>query len=144
MQRRQQSQPPTKAKPKAKASASTIKAKKTRIASLPATVEVCGYEITIPSTKTCWRVCIYHSCGHPIIEVSEVRYPGCDRPMVVEINRHMRPCTDKCKTERLDHMVNGLCQACQQQKQQEEKLGGPVGVQHGGGFWGCSYGEDVA
>lgn len=114
--------------PKPKPKLKTNKTRKTQVAPLPATVEVRGYEITIPNTKTCWRVHVLYACRHPVMEISEVRYPGCDRPLVVEVNRHMRPCTEKCKVDGLEHVV-GLCQACLQWKQETPGLCsvGPLG-----------------
>lgn len=38
----------------------------------------------------------------------------------------MRPCTEKCKVEGIEHIV-GLCQACLQQKQGNMEVGGPMG-----------------
>ncbi|KAJ4387868.1 hypothetical protein N0V93_008471 [Gnomoniopsis smithogilvyi] len=96
------------------------KTKPPKVAPLPAFVHIRGYEITIPNTKTCWRVSMVHSCGHQVMEVSQVRYPGCDKPLVVEINRHMRPCEEKCKVEAISYTVDGLCGMCRQGKENEE------------------------
>lgn len=63
------------------------------------------------------------------MEVSEVRYPSCDRALIVEINRHMRPCTEKCKVEAISHAVKGLCGNCGQLKDNEEEQ--TSGVGHG-------------
>lgn len=94
-------------------SATSTKAPKFKPAPLPATVQVCGYEITIPNAKACWRVNILHRCGHPVMEISEVRYHGCDKPLVVEITRHsMRACTGKCRVEGMDHIVESPCEVC--------------------------------
>lgn len=111
-QHRQQHRP----KPKRKAPESSSKAnKKIKVPPLPATVEVQGHEITIPNTKTCWRVSVMYRCRHPVTEESPAL-----KPLVVEINRHMRPCTEKCKTEPLDHVVAGLCQGCWQRRHEQE------------------------
>lgn len=114
---------------KSKSSATRTKAHKFKPAPLPATVNVHGYEITIPNTKSCWCVNILHSCGHPVREISEVRYPGCDKPLVVEITRHsMRACTGKCKVEGMDHKVNDLCEFCLQLSAGETEQAGRPGA----------------
>lgn len=54
------------------------------------------------------------------MDFSKVRYPGCDTPLIVEINRHMRPCTEKCKVERMKHTVEDLCDMCRQSNHVED------------------------
>lgn len=123
----------TKSKSKSKSSTGTTrkpaskpKPTKPRPAPLPATVEVRGYEITIPNIKTCWHVSVLHSCGHPVLEEVpvDVRYPGCDKPLVAEISRHsVRACTDKCKVEAMDHVLVWMCDVCRRLKGDEaEKM----------------------
>lgn len=117
-QKKRRTKTMTKTTPEAGSPISTAPAKETKQpkpAPLPATVQVRGLEITIPSTKACWRVSVLHRCGHPVMETSPApyRYPGCDKPLVVEVNRHMRRCGEKCKVERMDHFVQGWCGCCQ-------------------------------
>lgn len=97
----------------------TTKIKPPKAPPLPAIVQVHGYEVTIPNTKICWRVNFLHSCGHPVLEISQVRYPGGDKPLVAEVNRHMRPCTAKCKVQEMDHTVEGVCDICRQAEYRE-------------------------
>lgn len=106
---------PAEQKPQPKpGKAKTTKTKPPKAPPLPATVQVHGYEVTIPNTKICWRVTFLHSCGHPVLEIPQVRCPGGDEPLVAEVNRHMRPCTDKCKIEEMNHPVEGVCDTCRQ------------------------------
>lgn len=86
-------------------------AKSTKLESkpLPATIDIQGYEITIPNVKNCWRVNIKHSCGHP--KMDDVSMYD-DIPLVVEVNRHMRPCAAKCKVESLDYILRDSCGDC--------------------------------
>lgn len=115
-----QQQPQSKPR-KNKTTTALIKPKRPKVAPLPAIVQVRGYEITIPNTRTCWRINVVHGCDHPVMDISEVRYPGCDRPLVVEVNRHIRPCTEKCKVEGIRHSVEGLCGQCRLLKHKEDE-----------------------
>lgn len=123
-------QPEKKAEPKSKAK-TTPKNKQPKVAPLPAIVKVCGYEVTIPNTKTCWRVKIVYSCGHPVMDVSQVRQPGHEKPLIAEINRHMRPCAEKCKVDEISHVAEGLCSWCQQSEDNEEKQTSSIGDSNG-------------
>lgn len=110
---------PTEQEPQPKPKAKTTKSKPPRAPPLPATVQILGHEVTIPNTKICWRVNFVHTCGHPVMKISQERYPGCDKPLVAEVNRHMRPCTARCKIEGLNHAVEGLCDICRQSEENE-------------------------
>lgn len=109
-----------KPQPKQPGKAKTTKTKPPKAPPLPAVVQVHGYEVTIPNTKICWRVTFLHSCGHPVLENSQARYhPGGDKPLVAEVNRHMRPCTAKCNIQGMNHSVEGVCDTCRQAEYRE-------------------------
>lgn len=76
------------------------------------TVEIGGYQITILSNKKCWRVNVVYSCGHPVLMISKIRYPGCDKDLVVELNPHGTPCTVKGRAEKLIHELEDLYKKC--------------------------------
>lgn len=102
-------------------------AKKPKPPPLPATVHARGYEITIVSVKTCWRVHILHSCGrHPVLD-QDASSPssGPARPLVVDISRHpMRACTQRCKIGEMEHISaeseerNGPCAVCAREREE--------------------------
>lgn len=139
---------PTSKKPQATKS----KQQTAKSTPLPATVEVQGYEITIPNLKkNCWRVHVLYSCGHPVPEraarsqapagpssgqrgglphgcvgsgvKSEAEAGGENLGLVVEVNKHhLHSCTEKCKVKTTEHVVEGRCGGC----------AGPGGMHVGG------------
>lgn len=104
-------------------------AKKPKPPPLPATVHARGFEITIASVKTCWRVHILHSCGrHPVLS-QDAQSPSSEpaRPLVVDISRHpMRACTQRCTMGDMEHVSaeseerDGPCVMCAREREEAD------------------------